>query len=52
MGNNPVQESEASEVAALMDAAKAIPPGQKPPVDGEMYKAYHPQVVEAGWYDW
>ncbi len=46
-----LQQAEAAEVAAQLAAAQAVPKGRKP--EGlDMPKAYHPKIVEAGWYDW
>jgi hypothetical protein len=36
----------------MLAAAQSIPKGQKPPDDRAVPKAYHPKIVEAGWYDW
>jgi len=45
--------AEAAEVAALVDAARATPKGAKKDVRrGGMFRAYHPRLVEAAWYDW
>ena len=44
-------QAEAEEQAAL-EAARALPPGMRKDMSGEMAKAYWPRVVESGWYTW
>jgi valyl-tRNA synthetase len=45
--------AEAAEVAALVEEARATPKGAKKAVArGRMFRAYHPRLVEAAWYDW
>eukprot|EP00877_Chromochloris_zofingiensis_P001129 jgi/Chrzof1/11016/Cz05g20150.t1 len=44
--------AEAAEVAKLLEEARSVPKGARKPVGRDMYKAYHPQMVEAAWYDW
>jgi valyl-tRNA synthetase len=44
--------ADAAELAAWVAAARATPAGAKKAVGGEMPKAYTPQAVEAGWYEW
>ena len=47
------QKAEADEVAALVDAAKATPMGDKKDVSPtNMCKTYHPKLVETAWYEW
>ncbi|GIL56694.1 hypothetical protein Vafri_11999 [Volvox africanus] len=46
------KKAEAEEVTGLIAAAKATPKGEKKQVEGAMYKAYHPKMVEAAWYEW
>lgn len=46
------QAAEAAEVAKLLEEARSVPKGARKPVGRDMYKAYHPQMVEAAWYDW
>lgn len=46
------QAAEAAEVAQLLVEVRGVSKGAKKPVSGDMYKAYHPQIVEAAWYDW
>lgn len=48
----PLQAAEAAEVSKLLDEVRSVPKGDKKPVSGDMFKAYHPQMVEAAWYDW
>jgi hypothetical protein len=40
------------QVAKLIEAARATPGGAKKELGADMYKAYHPQAVEAAWYEW
>lgn len=44
-------QAEAEEQAAL-EAVRALPPGTRKDMSGEMAKAYWPRVVESGWYTW
>jgi hypothetical protein len=46
------QAAEAADVARLVDEARSTAPGAKKVLPPDMYKAYHPQMVEAAWYDW
>lgn len=40
-------------MAALVDAAKATPMGDKKDVSPtNMCKTYHPKLVETAWYEW
>jgi hypothetical protein len=47
-----LQAAEAADVARLVGEARSTPKGAKKSIPAEMYKAYHPQMVEAAWYDW
>jgi len=47
-----LQAAEAADVSRLVSEARSTPKGEKKAVTPEMYKAYHPQMVEAAWYDW
>ncbi|MEW5312672.1 MAG: hypothetical protein WDW38_004288 [Sanguina aurantia] len=44
--------AEAEEITAMVAAARATPKGDKKDIHAAMPKAYHPQVVEAAWYEW
>jgi hypothetical protein len=46
------QAAEAADVERLVSEARSTPKGSKKSLPPDMYKAYHPQMVEAGWYDW
>lgn len=45
--------AEAAEVASILAELAAVPKGAKKPVGRDnMYKTYHPKMVEAAWYEW
>ena len=46
---SPAQKAEAEEVVGLIVEAKSTPKGEKK-MEGAMYKAYHPKMVEATWW--
>jgi valyl-tRNA synthetase len=46
------QAAEAEEVARLVAAARATPKGECKRLATDMYKGYHPAMVEAAWYEW
>lgn len=46
------KEAEAKEIQRLIEIAKATPKGAKKSMSESMEKGYHPQLVEAAWYDW
>ncbi|GFR43813.1 hypothetical protein Agub_g4939 [Astrephomene gubernaculifera] len=46
------KKAEAEEVASLIAAAQSTPKGEKKQLPESMYKAYHPKMVEAAWYEW
>lgn len=47
------QAAEAADVERILSELGALPKGAKKPVSPDgMFKAYHPKMVEAAWYDW
>jgi valyl-tRNA synthetase len=47
-----LQAAEALEVERMLTQLMAVPKGSKKAISSDMYKAYHPKMVEATWYDW
>eukprot|EP00775_Hariotina_reticulata_P010346 gene10346-10503_t len=44
--------AEALEVERMLTELSSVPKGSKKAISADMYKAYHPKMVEATWYDW
>ncbi|KIY98671.1 hypothetical protein MNEG_9290 [Monoraphidium neglectum] len=47
-----VAAAEAEEVAKLLAEVRSTPKGERKIMPAELYKGYHPTMVEAAWYEW